>query len=308
MRPVYLTFLILAGCPTSNTDKDGDNGADTGDNGGDNGGDSGCSGVECWVNVTEQYVGDTTCFDGTNWGLGRVADSAKVGATVTLAGVIEDFQSGDAVEGGAQLDMWFGDNISGTPDIRDVADASTGRLTVDAPACQPTAYKTYTPADWEETVDTYEVHQVYGADETSATWNSVSVTTSRLIPSLLGLEWTEGTGIIAGTAYDCNENGIEKAQVYIHDDAGNAPDTMQIRYFANNLPNANQPYTNTDGLWSAINVPPGEFTVEMWVSDNGTLTLLGATRLSITPDSVNISNIYTGIEDGIYLPDSCLAE
>jgi len=47
--------------------------------------------------------------------------------------------------------------------------------------------------------------------------------------------------------------------------------------------------------------------VEMWVFDGTQLVLLGSTSLDIQADSVNISNIYTGIDDGIYYPAACLA-
>ena len=44
----------------------------------------------------------------------------------------------------------------------------------------------------------------------------------------------------------------------------------------------------------------------MWVYNGSELQLLGATNLTMVPDSVVISNIYTGIEDGVYLPASCV--
>ena len=40
--------------------------------------------------------------------------------------------------------------------------------------------------------------------------------------------------------------------------------------------------------------------------DGTQLSLLGSTHLTIEPDSVVISNIYTGIDDGVYLPPECL--
>lgn len=300
--PLVSFMLALAACAGSEKDTagGGDNGGDSGDSGAD------CTGIDCWVNVDVTYVGDTTCFDGTNWGLGQTVDPAYADAMVTLTGTISDFQEDEPVEG-ASLKFWFNDNISGTPDISAESDAS-GQTTQTVPACMPLAYETYTPPEWEKTKDTYEVHQVYSPTETSDTWNSVSVATSRLIPSLLGLTWDPATGIIAGTAYDCNEDPIQNAQVYIHDASGNAPDTMQIRYFANGLPNSDQPYTNDDGLFSAVNVPVGDWIVEVWAYDGTQLVKLGATELAIRADSVNISNVYTGIEDGVFLPSSCLAQ
>lgn len=305
MRFWLISCLALAACGTKDSDTaSGDNGGDNGGNGGDNGG-SGCSGMDCYVNVTTPYVGDTTCFDGSNWGLGQAVDPSFDGQTTSITGTVNDFQNDEPVEGGS-VRFWFNNDINGTPDL-DVESDSSGNYTATLPVCAPLAYETYTPVKWEQTVNTYEINQIYSPTDTDDNWNSVSVATSNLIPTLLGLTWNSGTAIVAGTAYDCNENGIQNAQVYIHDANGNPPADVQIRYFANGLPNSDQPYTNDDGLWSAVNVPVGQWIVEMWGFDGTQLVLLGSTSLDIQADSVNISNIYTGIDDGIYYPASCLS-
>lgn len=303
MRYALLPLMLLAGCPSSD-DKDGTDDTNVTDDTGDTGSGD-CNTADCAITVDEPYVGDLSCFDGTNWGLGQEVGAGCSDVMLSLDSVIEDFQEEEPVPG-ASLKVWYLDDVEGSADVSEDAD-DNGNLTIEAPACTPTAYLAYTPPEWEETVDTYEVHQVYGVDETSATFNSVSVATSSLIPALLGLEWEPGTAIIAGTAYDCNEDGIMNAQVFIHDADGHAPPDAQIRYFANGLPNSDQPYTNDDGLWSAINVPPGLWVVDVYVWDGTQHMLIGSTGLNIQPDSVNISNIYTGIDDGIYYPASCLA-
>ncbi len=264
--------------------------------------------MDAFVNTTSTYVGDTTCYngDGVSW----LQQTPATGCTgdMTVSATVSDFQQ-DLPVADASVYFWSNDDINSTPDMSFDVDANgAGSITV--PACTALGYETYTPAAWEETVNTYEVHQVYEWDASGATtdtWNSVSVATSRLIPSLLGLEWESGTAIIAGTAYDCNMGKIQHAQVYIHDADGNVPPDLAVRYFANNLPNSDQPDTNDDGLWSAINVPPGDWIVEMWVWDGTQYLMMGSTHLTMEPDSVVISNIYTGIEDGVYLPASCLA-
>lgn len=310
MRNVIFSLALLApGFFIACTGKEDDTGSG-GDNGGDNGGENGGNGgdeltFEDFVNTTDAYVGDTVCFDGTTW----IDQTPGAGCTsdVTVSGTVSDFQQDEPVPG-ASMNVWLSDDINAAPDLSFDVD-SNGAGTITVPACTPMGYETYTPEEWQETVDTYEVHQVYGwssAGTDTDTWNSVSVATSRLIPSLLGLEWSPGTAIIAGTAYDCNEDPIQHAQVFIHDASGAIPADLAVRYFANGLPNSDQPDTNDDGLWSAINVPPGEWIVEMWVYDGAAPMLLGTTNLTMEPDSVVISNIYTGIDDGVYLPASCL--
>jgi hypothetical protein len=298
MRAALLALSLLA--PVTFLACTGGTSDDTGD---DQSG--GAPAFEDFVNVSTVYVGDAACYDGVAWN----TQTAGAGCTsdIAVSGTVSDFQSDENVEG-ASVDFWSNDDINTSSSLSMETD-SNGDGVATLPACTPIGYMTSTPPEWEETVNTYEVHQVYEWDPsgaTSDTWNSVSVATSKLIPSLLGLEWTPGTSLIAGTAYDCGGEPIQHAQVFIHDADGNIPADIAIRYFDNGLPNSDQPDTNDDGLWSAVNIPPGDWIVEMWVYNGSELEMLGATHLTMVPDSVVISNIYTGIEDGVYLPASCL--
>ena len=80
-----------------------------------------------------------------------------------------------------------------------------------------------------------------------------------------------------------------------------------VKYFVDSFPNRNQPTTSADGLWIAINIPTGDVTVEMWISDgdDGHL-LMGATKITVDEGSINMSNIQTGYGDGVRYPTSCL--
>ncbi len=263
--------------------------------------------LEDFINTNVTYTGDTTCFTSPNW-LAAPALRAEAGTLVDLDGWVEDFESGDNVAE-ASVEFYFSDNISGSPDVTTTADGN-GAFSAQVPVCQPIGYKTYTPADWEQTRDTFEVHQIWGYEDDmllTEPINSVSVSTSKIIPAILGVEWTTGTGIIAGTAYDCNEDPITGAEVVVKNSAGNIAD-VNIFYFVDSFPNQSQPETSPDGLWVVVNVPVGTFTVEMYVWDGSQHVLMGITSLEIKADSVNISNIYTGYEDGLRYPDSCLAQ
>jgi hypothetical protein len=306
MRFLSLSLLLVA-CAS---DKDGST-TDTSDTGG--GGGGGPRTFADFVNVQTDWTGDTTCFDGTNF-VDQVADpSCQV--EIELDGQVSDFQTDDDVPD-ATVQVWSADDITGGSPFVTQADAD-GRFSATATACTPFAYGITTPPEWEETVDTYEVHQVYGYEDdgvVGATFNSVSQATSQLIPALIGVSWDETTAIIAGTAYDCNEEPIQYAQVFLRDAAGNPPATGDVFYFSESggtsLPTdkASQPHTNTNGLWVAINVPAGTWTVEMWGWDSAAAAhvKLGATELQVEAGGVTISNIYTGDDDGIYLPASCL--
>lgn len=276
----------------------------------DSGDDTGAGEVRefsYFVNTTTAYTGDTTCF-GTDLGM---VDPAKQG-NATYNGEVHDFQTEDEVPE-ADISFWFADDISGTADA-ELVSGDNGEFTTTVPMCTPIAYGTFTDPLLELTVDTYEVHQVYPYEDDGVIdgeWiNSVSTVTSKLIPGIIGIEWDTTTGIIAGTAYDCNEDPIGHAQIYIHDAAGNAPATGEVFYFdSNDLPTekASQPDANeANGLWVAVNIPVGTWTAEMWVWNGTEHQLLGSTQLDIKAGSVNISNIYTGNDDGIVYPDTCL--
>ncbi len=304
MRPCLPLFaLLLAACPPVSSD-DGKATDDT----------SSVSDertFEDFVNVTTPWVGETdACIAGTV----QIVDPAcQVPQNVN--GTIEDFQTGDSVPE-ATVRLWTSDSLSGGASETATADGDGNFTLAEALACTPMAYGTSTPPEWEETKDTYEVHQVFGYDGSGTSdelFNSVSVSTSKLIPSLIGVEWDEETtGIIAGTAYDCDVNPVQYAQIYIHDAAGAPPPTGDVFYFSHSgdvdLPTdkESQPYTNTNGLWVVINIPAGTWTVEQWGFDGNGYVLMGATQLDIEARSVNISNIYTGISDGIWYPGSCL--
>lgn len=297
LRTCSVLLLLLAACDGGKGNEPDDTGAavDT-------------RTFEYFVNTTTAYTGDTTC-NGTVWG---AVDTTKQ-VMVAFNGTVRDFQSDDEVPD-ADVMFWYGDDITAVADATLLSDAN-GNFSTELPTCTPIAYGTFTPPDFAETVDTFEVHQVYG-EELDGTidgeWiNSVSVTTSKLIPGIIGIEWDATTGIIAGTAFDCAEEPIGHAQVYIHDGNGVVPPTGEIFYFDEYdfpagheaAPDANE----LNGLWVAVNVPVGTWTAEMWAYDGVEYKLFGSTMLNIKAGSVNISNIYTGHDDGVAYPDSCLA-
>lgn len=309
MRALLLLLpLALTACPGGDDgdDKPGDTAdTDTGDGGGDG------RAFEDFVNVTTPWTGDTTCFTPGGAWLEQTPDPTCQ-TDLALDGTVLDFQ--DEVEvADAVVQVWLDDDVvGGTPSV--VQADGNGAFSTTVTSCSPFGYGTFTPPEWEQTVDTYEVHQVYGfsANGTAATFNSVSETTARLIPGLVGVDWDRSTGVLAGTAYDCNEDPIQYAQVFIHDGNGNVPATGDVFYFTNTEPSLPttieaQPHTNDNGLWVAVNVPVGTWTVEMWGWDGTAHVMLGATVLQILAGSVNISNIYTGIGDGVWYPPSCLS-
>ena len=304
MRASSLMLMLLAaGCDGGEETKDTDEGGTT-----DTSDTSGTEdrGFDHFVNTTSTYTGDISCSGTT-----PATPDPSCQVDHALTGVVEDFQDGGGVPD-ATIKFWFGDDISTTADLSVTGD-DDGNFTAEVPSCTPLGYGTSTP--YGDTVDTFEVHQVYDYEASHTldeTVNSVSAGTAAIIPSIIGVTWDEtSTGIIAGTAFDCNEDPIGHAQVFLHDGSGNAPATGEVFYFDDSdFPADNQsvPDANpNNGLWVAINVPVGTWVAEMWGWNGTEYENLGATELEIKVGSVNISNIYAGRTDGIYYPASCLS-
>jgi hypothetical protein len=294
MRPSFLLPLALLGaCAGSSTDDDTGQDPDRD------------KVFEDFINTTVTPRGDFSCHTpGEPW-LVQSVDAAKV-ATVAGGGIVLDFQSDDPVSE-ALVQVWYGNEPVGVPSASATSNQD-GRVALDLQVCKPQAYKVFTNPDLEATVDTYQSHQILDpAGAASAEFLSVSVTTYRLIPSILGLSVRSGHAVIAGRAYDCNRQPVEGAQVIVKDRATGAVQQDQIvRYFIEEFPNRDQPQTSADGLWNAIDVATGSYTVEMWVYQGGQHVLIGATELDIVPDSINIANTYVGYGDGVRYPASCL--
>lgn len=308
-----LVALIAAGCSAG--DKGGS--SDTGDGGGgldDTGGGGGGANFADFIDVTDSPTGDFTGYEGGfdaagEWWTQSVDPEAQT--TTTLDGEVSDFESGDPVIGAA-VEFWYGDAVDGVADAKTESDDS-GKVSIsEMPVCTPLTYKVSTDPNLDATKDTYEAHQIYAVGEgelkVEDELNSVSVTTYRLIPSLLGVTVDDDKGIIAGTAYDVNEDEIMGAQVVVRDDNGTIPESLVVKYFVEEFPNREQPHTSEDGLWVAMNVPEGTWNVEMYVSDGaGGHYLMANTVVEVFPGSINISNTFTGFGNGIRYPDSCLA-
>lgn len=298
-RLAWLAPLLVACTGASETDTD-DTGPDV----------SGPPTFASLIDTTSSPVGDLSCYTAGDPWLTQQVDTSKQVSFPAVATVL-DFQEDTPVTE-ATVDFWAGDAVTATPDATAVTDLSGQAPLPAITSCTPYTYKTWTDPGREETVDTFEAHQIdpYPAGASIATTlNSVSDSTYKIIPSLLGVEVQSGLGVIAGTAYDCAGNKIEHAEVLVHDGTGvetGIPDTLVVKYFVDKFPNRDQPDTSEDGLWTAINVPPGDWTVEMYVWNGTDHVLVGATVLTVKPDSINISNIYTGFGDGVKYPAECL--
>lgn len=259
--------------------------------------------MAAFINVTDALSGDASCYaPGDAW-LTQTVDPSKQ-TTASMSGDVEDFEDGCCLED-IDVDVWTSDDVTGTPD-QSATSGGEGTVTLDLPVCTPIAYRTSTDPSLDQTKDTYEAHQVLGPSDAATAYNSVSTTTYDVVAAVLGVSLESDRSIIAGTAYGCDGEPLENAQVVVVDGSGNIPDGLVVHYMIDEFPSRDQPDTSEDGLWLALNVPAGEWHVQLWGNQGGELVQIGETVLQSYADSINISNIYTGYGDGVKYPDECL--
>lgn len=262
------------------------------------------------ITLDTESPGNLSCFAaGADW-LSETPD-ASCQVTAPISGKVEDFEDGYGVED-ATVEIYYSDTVTGTPDSTMTTDSDGIADGGEAPTCTPVSYKVYTDPDLEESKVTIEAHQIYdplgkGEAVIDGEFNSVSTDTYNIIPALLGISVDPEMGIIAGTAYDCDGTELEGVQVIARAEDGSYPEDQETRYFIDDFPNRDQPYTSEDGLWIVINVPPGRLTIEMWALQGEELVQIGATELDVIADSINISNIKVGYGDGVFYPSDCLS-
>jgi hypothetical protein len=259
------------------------------------------------INVTDTATGVNDCFaPGDAW-LTATADPACV-QEVAFTGEVIDFESDNEVPE-ATVEIFNSDKVEGAADHSFTSD-DNGQVAGTLTTCEPYSYKVTTD---NETADdptkiTIAAHLTENPTALeSVEFNSVSDATYTVIQALLGISPDPANGVVAGAIYDCNEDPIEGAQVIVKMDGGYVAG-QEVRYFVEDFPHREQPYTSEDGLWLAMQVPTGRATVEayMVMETGGEPQLMGSTSLDIFPDIINISSIYVGHDDGVLIDAECL--
>lgn len=139
---------------------------------------------------------------------------------------------------------------------------------------------------------------------------AVTLATLNLIPAVLGVTRQSGTGIIAGTFYDCQDHRIANMQARAYRPDGTFIDSPvgshtlpAYRYFnGEQQPDATQRWTKEDGLFGALNLPvpsDGEpIRIEGWGNVDGTWRMITCEKIRIFPDGVVAFNIRPDRADG----------
>jgi hypothetical protein len=292
------------------------------DGGNEEGPGSGTSTEDCGncLSLTMAPTGDFSCFEpaldhvSAVW-LDQPIDPDKA-SMVTLEGQVRDFESDDP-RNQTTVSLWFDDLAEGSADTSATTDGD-GWITLEGPTCTPVSYLALRNPGLDDAKPTYKSHQVYSGDASvEAEYITVSTMTYFTVPALVNLSPDPTKSVIAGTAFDCtrepdtlsdiDDGKIEGAEVVVTDLDGQPLEGVFVKYFIENFPDPEQPHTSQDGLWVAINVPPGDVRVEMWGLVDGQEGLLGSTQLRTYADSINIANIFTG-HDGVKYPEDCLLD
>ena len=265
----------------------------------------------------EVVTGDWACK-------GNAAGSPpSSGPTGVLNGLVEDFQD-DVPVAAARVQIWSNNNPSdGAPDWELDAPFSLPDGTFTVPegiinACDRFAARVWTEFEPQETYQTYQSSILVGGDSPfSHTFNSVAYSTYQLLPLTVGIEPEPGKAIAAGRMTDCLGEPIAngEASVGTIDWATGTvtppADGYEMRYFLDEDPDGDQTNISADGLFGAMNVPPGqsyslitwgipqnedhcEITDSgdiIWSIENSALCMLATSSLFVQPDSVNIANV-----------------
>jgi len=220
-----------------------------------------------------------------------------------------DHQSGDPVPG-VDVRLWFTDDHTLGANVDATSDAEAA-FTEAMPTCQPFSYRTDRGAGGEARV-TLAQHKVLdpAADPFTYEFRSVSDATVNLISSPLfyGVEVEAGKGMVFGKAIGCDGEAISNVQVLVRDASCKVPGGSLVGYTSNEIPNTLLRGTSADGYFFAVNVPAGDWVVEMY-GDNGdgTFALLGSAPVSMEPDGVTLVDIKAGRSDGLHLPAACVS-
>ncbi|MBK8172147.1 MAG: hypothetical protein IPK60_17630 [Sandaracinaceae bacterium] len=162
-------------------------------------------------------------------------------------------------------------------------------------------------------VPTVQYNEIVPAATSTAVGNSVSQATLGLIPTVLGLSRQNGTAIVAGALYDCNDLAVQNLVIRMFKaDGTEIIDTggrtqPAFKYFnGDSFPDGTQTNSNTDGLYAAANIAvPADGTplrMESWGMVDGEMHMIGCEEALVFADGVTVMNLRPFRSDG---PSNC---
>jgi hypothetical protein len=241
------------------------------------------------------------------------------GVTGDFTGTVLDFEDDVPVDG-ADVRIWVGNNPqSGAAQSELFTSDANGVVQIDGLIQGCSQFAVYVFKEWNPPI-TYPTYQINFVTDATPPWtddlNSVSFSTYNLLPLTVGVEAEPGKGIAAGRVRDCNGDEVANGEASvgtINWDTGAIVEAegYSMRYFIDDSPNLNANEISPDGLFGALNVPPGEaWSILLWGipqaeahcetttggdviwnTENSALCLLSTTGVFVIENSVNTSNI-----------------
>ncbi|NMC69719.1 MAG: hypothetical protein GYA57_06575 [Myxococcales bacterium] len=197
--------------------------------------------------------------------------------TVTATLYVEDFEDEYRVPG-VTLELFFDNVVDETPDLTVGPTDASGEVSGVAglPARGLIAYRATggtspTTGAAQRTTVEYDV-ECPDADGGRVRALSISDSTYRLIPTILGITPDADHAIIAGAFQDCADppDEVEGIVARLLDASRQDchvlnPRECYARYFVDEFPSRidNQPYSSPDGLYAIAQVPPGDWVLEI---------------------------------------------
>lgn len=252
-----------------------------------------------------ELAGDTSC-----WTPGEeVADEVDPAcqAEVSVEIQVTDYQDQVPVPG-SSLTLYANDSLADTS--REVTMDDDGIVTETVALCTPTTYRTTRP---EGALPTVGLHEVFSPeDPVEVHFQSISDGSRGLLELTFQKDIAEGNGAIAGRMLGCDGEPLENAQVIVRDANCGVPTESYAGYFTNQLPDIFRASTSADGVYAVLNVPPGDYTVEMYAPEPGHAAddpqphvLAASATLSLAADGATIVDLQLGHTDGVFYPAAC---
>ena len=246
---------------------------------------------------------DLTCLHNN-----PVPVSTCPGQTRTVGLYVEDFQD-DFRVGQVTIELFFNNVIDAEPDATVGPTALDGTITgiANIPCDTVIAYRIQGTTTARNGAAIYAVKSSVEYDlETPATDGdqmrllSVSDSTYRLIPTILGITPLPANGIIAGEFDDCAGVAMEGVMARMVNSSGDDCHELDIheclaRYFVDSYPSRleNQAFSSDDGLFAVAQVPEGDWSIEIvgWLDDSVEPTVLGRKAVQVIPDTIAIVDV-----------------
>lgn len=252
-----------------------------------------------------ELVGDTSCWTPGEEVPDEVDAACQSEVSVELQ--VTDYQDQVPVPE-ASLTIYAGDALDG--EGRDVTMDDDGIVTESVALCTPIAYRTTRASGALPTVG---LHEVFSPEEpVEVHFQSISDGSRGLLELTFQRDIADGNGAIAGRLLGCDGEPLENAQVIVRDASCSVFTESYVGYFTNQLPDVFRAATSADGVYSALNVPAGDWVVEMYAPVPGRAgedpqphVLAASATITLAADGATIVDLQLGHTDGVFYPAEC---